>query len=38
LSSAYASVGSHTQASTTAEARDVARATGSNRILPLLTR
>jgi transcriptional regulator with XRE-family HTH domain len=39
LSSAYASVGSHTQASNAAaEARDVARATGSKRILPLLTR
>jgi tetratricopeptide (TPR) repeat protein len=39
LSSAYAATGNHAQASATAaEARAVARATGSKRILPLLAR
>jgi hypothetical protein len=39
LSSAYGATGNHAQASATAaEARDVARATGSRRTLPLLAR
>jgi len=39
LASAYAAIGNHAQASATAaEARAVARATGSKRILPLLAR
>jgi tetratricopeptide (TPR) repeat protein len=39
LSSAYAAIGNHARASATAaDAREVARATGSKRILPLLAR
>lgn len=39
LATAYTAIGNHTQASVTAaEARAVARATGSKRILPLLAR